>query len=87
MFAVNLIAMAELTREPKHLPLLLLLRGVVSQKTVKTLKGMGHEALLVKDDIAMEQWSAIVALIRKRFRYTEFPLYEKAPQGHWRALR
>jgi hypothetical protein len=89
MYAVNLIAMAELTRDIENLPLLLLLRNVVLVRgpTVKTLRGIGHEALLVKDDVTAERWNALVLLIRKKFRYAEFPLYEKKLRGHWRAVR
>lgn len=78
--------MAELEREPKNLPLLLVLREVVTEKVVLPIKRFGHEALLVKPDVSAERWEAIVKVIRKKLPYYEFPLYEKR-DGRWRTIR
>ena len=86
MYAVNLIAMAELTRDIKNLPLLSLLRGIVTEIEIQTLPGMGHASLLVDESVTDERWSAIVQLIRTHYRYPEFPLYEKT-RGYWRACK
>ena len=87
-YAVSLPAMMELTREPAGLPLLLLLRSVVTETTVSPVRGkeFAHQALLVSGDVGPERWQAIVTLIRKRYRYDQFPLYEQTARG-WRAVR
>jgi len=87
-YAVNLGSMMELTRKPADLPLLLLLRGIVTDQAICTESGKDaiHTAVLVKDDVSAERWQAIVTLIRKKYRYNQFPLYEKA-DGRWKKLR
>ena len=87
-YAVHLAGMLELTRRPANLPLLLLLRGVVTETVVRPRgeETWGHDALLLRDDVTPERWGAIVKLIRGKFRYHEFPLYEKGQRG-WRTIR
>ena len=85
--AVNLTAMLELTRDPTGLPLLMLLRGIVTDQIVNPYPDkFTTAALLVRDDTPLERWQAIVQLIRKRYPYNQFPLYKKGPRG-WRAIR
>ena len=69
MYAVNLVALVELTYMPQHLPLLWLLRDIVTETRIQPLPGMSHEALLVADDVSAERWHAIVEIVRKRFSY------------------
>ena len=83
--AVNLVQLMSIARTPQHLPLFLLLRGVVTETTVSTLDNMGHTALLVRDDVSEERWRAIVRVVRLKFPRWEFPLYEKV--GGWRYVR
>ena len=86
IYAVGLMAMAELTRTATGLPLLILLKGIVEETPIQTMRGMQHQALPVRDGVSRERWQAIVKLIRSRYRYPEFPLYEKT-KGYWRAVR
>ena len=86
MYAVNLMAIAELTRKPANLALWLVLRDFVTETEIQTLPGMQHASLLVRDEIGPERWQAMVAIIRSRFSYPAFPMYEKT-QGYWRAER
>jgi hypothetical protein len=87
MYAVNLYALAELTREPRHLAPLLLLRSVLTETVVRPFpEKPNHDALLVADDVAPERWQAIVTIIRNVLPYHELPLYEKR-RGGWKARR
>ena len=87
-YAVSLSAMMELTRDPTGLPLLMLLRGVVTEQVVEPFpeKAFAHQGLLVREDIEPERWQAIVKLIRRKFRYDQFPIYEKGKRG-WKTVR
>jgi hypothetical protein len=78
----------ELTREPTGLPLLLLLRGIVTEQTVCPIPGkdISHQAVIVREDVSAERWQAIVKLIRTKYRYQQFPLYEKTARG-WKTVR
>jgi len=80
--------MMELTRDPRGLALLLLLKSIVTETAVWPVRGKewGHQAFLVADDVSAERWEAIVKIIRKKFRYDQFPLYERAGSG-WKAVR
>ena len=87
-YAVSLSAMLELTRDPEGLPLLLLLRGVVTDKRVEPFpaKAFAHQGVLVREDVEPERWQAIVKLIRKKLRYDQFPIYERGKRG-WKTVR
>ena len=87
-YAVSITAMMELTREPAGLPLLLLLKGIVTETVIWPVrdKEWAHQAFLVSDEVTAERWEAIVALIRGKFRYAQFPLYEKGARG-WKTIR
>ena len=87
-FAVSLSAMLELTRQSSDLPLLMLLGQVVTEQIVEPFpeKAFAHQGLLIREDIEPERWQAIVHLIRTRFRYDQFPIYEKGPRG-WKTVR
>ena len=79
--------MAELTRDPTMLPLWLLLREIVSEEVVVPRpERFGSAALLVREEVSLERWEAIVKLIRQRFRHYEFELFEKGPR-EWKNLR
>ena len=89
MYAVNLIAMMNLVKQgPTSLPLLALLRGIVTEEVVLPMgQGvLGHDALLVREDISQERWEAIVKLIRMKLPHYEFPLYEKTERG-WKNVK
>jgi hypothetical protein len=89
MYAVNLIAMMNLAQEgPAGLPLLALLRGIVTEDVVLPMGNgvLGHDALLVREDVSQERWEAIVKLIRTKLPRNEFPLYEKTDRG-WRNIK
>jgi hypothetical protein len=88
-YAVSLPAMLELTREPTGLPLLVLLQSIVTETVIFPIPGkdFAHQALLVRDDIPPQRWSAVVALIRKRYRYNQFPLYENPAGKRWKTIR
>lgn len=49
----------------------------MTEEIVQPLPGMGHEALLVRGDVAADRWQAICQIVRKKFSYPQFPLYEK----------
>ncbi|MBN1137740.1 MAG: hypothetical protein JXM73_14225 [Anaerolineae bacterium] len=83
MYAVNLVGLMGLGRELGALPLYLLLRGIVTEQVVQAGSGMGHEALVVRDDVPAERWRAIVAVVRSRYWRVELPLYERV-SGRWR---
>ena len=87
-YAVSLSAMLELTREPSGLPLLMLLRGIVTEQVIEPFpeKAFAHQGLLVRGDVEPEQWQAIVKLIRNKYRYDQFPIYEKGARG-WKTVR
>jgi hypothetical protein len=76
-----------LTKEMRHLPLYILLRGIVTEQTISPLSGMGHEALVVSDGVTAERWQAICAVVRMKFRYADFPLYEKRPGKGWKTIK
>lgn len=85
-FAVNLVSLLGLTREPKYLPLYLLLKGIVTETVIQPEKHRpAHDALLVSSDITQERWEAIVKIVRLKFRYNELPLYQKEKSG-WRKM-
>ena len=89
MFAVNLIAMMNLSMQgPTGLPLLVLLRGIVTEEVIRPSgrEVLGHDALLVRADVSQERWAAIVKLIRTKLPRYEFPLYEKG-NGGWRNVK
>jgi hypothetical protein len=88
MYAVNLVALMNLSMQgPTGLPLLVLLRGIVTETVIEARRdAMGTEALLVRDDIGHERWEAIVKLIRTKLPHYEFPLYEKTERG-WRNIK
>lgn len=56
-YAVNLAAMLELTRRPADLPLLLVLREIVTEEIVNPIRGqeISTAAVLVRDDVAAER--------------------------------
>lgn len=86
MYAVNLISFGGLTRELKHLPLYLLLRGIVTETVIQAdKKRPTHDALLVSGDVDKERWEAICQLVRLKFRKAQFPLYLKTKNG-WRII-
>jgi len=86
--AVSLTGMLELTRNPSGLPLLMLLRDIVTEETVEPFpeRAFAHQGLLVREDITPERWQAIVKLIRKQLKYHQFPIYEKGTRG-WKTVR
>ena len=88
MYAVHLPSMLELTRQPAGLPLLMLLKDIVTEEVFCPVPGKdwSHQALLVSDDVSADRWAAIVKLIRKKYRYQEFPLYERK-NGAWKTIR
>ena len=88
IYAVSLVAMMELTRDSTGLPLLMLLQQVVTERVVEPFpeKAFAHQGLLIREDVEPERCQAIVKLIRKRFRYDQFPIYEKGPRG-WKTVR
>jgi hypothetical protein len=84
MYAVNVVALLNASKEPPHLPVWLLLREIVTEQVVTPVSDVpGHDALLVRGDVKADRWNAIVSLIRKRFRKAEFPLYEKTRGSRW----
>ena len=88
IYAVSLVGMMELTRDPTGLPLLMLLNDVVTDKRVEPFpeKAFAHQGLIVREDVDPERWQAIVKLIRSKFRYDQFPIYEKGKRG-WKTVR
>ena len=88
MYAINIPAMMGLTREPSGLPLLLLLRSIVTETVVSPIKGkeFAHQAFLVSEEVSEERWNAIVTLIRKKYSYNRFPLYRRTARG-WKTVR
>ena len=81
--AINLVAWLNITRAPELLPLMLVLREVVTQEIVKPLGKMGHTALVL--DIGTdEQWCALLAIIRSKYRKAELPLY--LYNGGWKIV-
>lgn len=86
MYAVNLVSFGGLTREPKHLPLYLLLKDIVTSEVIQADKKRPvHDALLVSEDVTGERWEAICQIIRLKFRRAEFPLYLKTKKG-WKII-
>lgn len=87
-YAVHLASMMELIREPCGLPLLALLQGIVTEDVFCPMPGKdwSHQALMVREDVGAERWQAIVKLIRRVYRYEQFPLYEKR-NGRWKTIR
>ena len=86
-YAVNLVAMAELTQRVEGLPLWLLLRDIVTEQVVSPDPNRpGHDALLVCSDVDGERWRAIVLLVRREFKKYEFPLYKKL-RTRWRQVK
>ena len=85
MYAVGVIAMLELGRRVEHLPVKLLLQGILTAETVDTRpKDIdGGLAFLVREDVPAERWQAIVEVVRIKFRKAELPLYEKKGSS-WR---
>ena len=88
-YAVSLTAVMELAREPSGLPLLLLLRDVVTEQVVEPFptKPFAHQGLLIRPDVPIERIEAIVKLIRQRYRYSQFPIYRKGIRGGWKTVR
>jgi hypothetical protein len=68
-YAVNLVGLMNLKLMPQHWGVYWLLRDIVTDTVVQD-KGetMGHEALLVRDDVSTERWQAIVKIIRMKWR-------------------
>lgn len=86
-YAVNLVALMNVSKMPEHLPLYMLLRGVVTEQVVQDdIEELGNEALVVRDDVSAERWEAIVKVVRFKFSATGFPLYKNNGKG-WRRLR
>lgn len=89
MYAVNLIALMNLSMQgPAGLPLLALLRGIVTEEVVLPMGDgvLGHDALLVSEDVSQERWEAIVKLIRMKLPRYEFPLYAQTKSG-WKNVK
>ena len=77
--AVGLVAMMELGKSAEHIPIRLLLEGILTTEVVYTKPGDfdGGAAFLVREDVTIEQWKAIVKVVRLKFGKAELPLYEK----------
>ena len=85
-YAVSLIGMMNLSKQPEHLPLYVLLRQIVTPTVIANDDRLGTEALVVRDDVGRERWDAIVQVVRMKFRPEQFPLYENSGSG-WKRLR
>lgn len=84
MYAVNLIAFMNASKQPEYLPLWLVLREVVTEQIVQPVKNKpGHDAVLV--DVDADRWQAIVQIIRVKLGKTQFPLYEKG-RSRWKKV-
>lgn len=87
-YAVNLVALMNLSKMPEHLPLYLLLKGIVTGEVVNSQLGiLGTDALLVQKDVPRERWDAIVKVVRMKFRPAMFPLYENVGRRWTRLTR
>ncbi len=85
-YAINLVALMNLSKTPEHLPLYLLLRGIVTETMVQDNHRLGTEALVVSEDVSAERWDAIAKIVRMKFSPESFPLYQNLGKG-WRRLR
>jgi hypothetical protein len=85
-YAINLVALMSLSKMPEHLPLYLLLKGIVTEQVIMDARRLGTEALVVRGDVSAERWSAIVKIVRMKFNAESFPLYDNCGTG-WRRLR
>jgi hypothetical protein len=85
-YAVNLVGLMCLSKMAEHLPLYLLLKGIVTEEVVMDKNRLGTEALVVSGDVSAERWQAIVKVVRLKFGAAQFPLYENRGKG-WRRLR
>ncbi|MBN2129041.1 MAG: hypothetical protein JW741_06065 [Sedimentisphaerales bacterium] len=86
MYAVNTVALMNASKMPEYLALWLVLRDIVTAEIVEPVRGVpGHNALLVRDDVSVERWQAVVAIVRKRLEKNQFPMYEKS-NGRWKQV-
>jgi hypothetical protein len=84
-YAVSLVGLLNVCKQPEHLPLYWLLENIVTTTVVAKGHTLGTEALVVRDDVSAERWEAIVKVVQMKFRPAAFPLYENAGKG-WRRI-
>lgn len=85
-YAVNLCAMLNVSKQPEHAAIHIVLRQIVTEEVVMDPGCLGTEALVVREDLKPGQFLAIARLLQMRFRPEEFPLYENKGKG-WRRLK